>query len=831
MMAPSKPGKQKTTHEDIVNFLKYQEEESSSEDESQAASSDQESGEEAAEQGDQAHEAFLSSFAKKAKPKQKVLERLDTKSAEGGAGGNRVELTDLLADLGDAQRPLLADQLESLEKAQEVAEPMGFSRREQISREVVHEEVKKGLTTWDPVVKSNRIRETKLFPEHGPEEIPTLGVMTKKLTDAGPIGDLGAEMDRILQEYEATVEHVQEAEEQFDEEEALERKQKLAKMRNLMFYEERKAKRIKKIKSKNWRRRARKKRERFAPTLEDLELRNPELAKAERDKTEKKRALERITLRHKNTSKWAKRILHGRNKAPNAAKELNRQLDLGQRLKRKMRSMADSDESSSDPGEEEPEPEEAKNGLLSMGFMKRGAEKAKQARLQMERELRKEERAMGLAPEDGEHESSSDQEAPHGPGKQSFEGASADTPKPPPGQGRHNSFSLTNMEVEEVPRRSAGVLSVPPKKRKKKAKKTKKRKAPEPAASTTLPFFDVGDFGMPARNVVEVPACRQEPPPKRQKPNPKASNEQPPPKPEDQPDESFARELASNPWLQSVNADSGEEGDPPEDKPKGKPKGEAKTLEQELATNPWLQPAKTKLSKKERRELSEVFIDPNKPITLRSDLAEDSAEFKLLPAKDQQKARALSAHEKEQAALIARAFALPNDTDKAFQKEKNEVIEYELPKNESEQMRSNGWGGCWVGLGAPAYKPSKKKVKRQKQVRRAALKKRKDAKLKHVIINSKAGKRTRKKLMLQKTPFPFEGKKELYERSLLHPAGRDWNCHKAFDKINRPKIVTRPGEIIEPMEVWKRDRATEEHREANKKRRKGRHRGAKKKAS
>merc|ERR1712060_398522 len=99
-----------------------------------------------------------------------------------------------------------------------------------------------------------------------------------------------------------------------------------------------------------------------------------------------------------------------------------------------------------------------------------------------------------------------------------------------------------------------------------------------------------------------------------------------------------------------------------------------------------------------------------------------------------------------------------------------------------------------------------------KKEREAAVAKRKDAQLPNVIINETAGKKVRDKYLVEKAPFPFEGSKKLYERSLQQPLGNDWNASRAYDKSIKPKVQIRAGQIIEPMEPWEKDNANEERK-------------------
>ncbi|CAI7815762.1 unnamed protein product [Closterium sp. NIES-54] len=104
---------------------------------------------------------------------------------------------------------------------------------------------------------------------------------------------------------------------QMSVEEARERMNRLAKMRSLLLQHEAKAKRVKKIKSKTFHKmetkaKKRKRKMGLAAGGEaggEEEWEDKEAAREAAIKQEYLRAKERMTLRHKNTSKWAKRII------------------------------------------------------------------------------------------------------------------------------------------------------------------------------------------------------------------------------------------------------------------------------------------------------------------------------------------------------------------------------------------------------------------------------------------------------------------------------------------------------------------------------------------
>ncbi|KAL0642451.1 hypothetical protein Bca4012_040741 [Brassica carinata] len=168
----------------------------------------------------------------------------------------------------------------------------------------------------------------------------------------------------------------------------------IAKMRSLLFNHERKSKQIKKIKSKLYHR------------LKNKDLRNsaigalmdPEMAKEEAMKQEARRVEERMTFKHKNRGKWAKRMVRlGLNVKHDGTREaFAEQLQMNAVLSRKMNSMRDgssSDEEELSDGSDQETPyklvanakektlraleddEVCNSGLMSLPFMVRAMKK------------------------------------------------------------------------------------------------------------------------------------------------------------------------------------------------------------------------------------------------------------------------------------------------------------------------------------------------------------------------------------------------------------------------------------------------------------------------
>ena len=190
-----------------------------------------------------------------------------------------------------------------------------------------------------------------------------------------------------------------------------------------MFRAEAKAKRISKIKSKTYRKLARKRAQREGGgevDLDDLEKIDPEAAAHEREKLERDRARERATLRHgAKSGRWARDAAQGNEgEMEDRRKAREDMLDLKDRLTRKIQGRDEGDSSDEDESEDDDEDEDedairekafnqlsaldkeaaskavgGKKGLMEMAFMKKAqdremrrvAEDEKQARMDIER--------------------------------------------------------------------------------------------------------------------------------------------------------------------------------------------------------------------------------------------------------------------------------------------------------------------------------------------------------------------------------------------------------------------------------------------------------------
>jgi U3 small nucleolar RNA-associated protein 14 len=187
--------------------------------------------------------------------------------------------------------------------------------------------------------------------------------------------------------------------------EVRQRQSQLRAMRELMFRQDQKAKRIAKIKSKAYRKIHKRERERELERRMAEDGEDGEDAREQKLKAETARARERMTLRHKNTGDWAKKMLSRGQHDLGTRQAISEQIRRGDELQRKiMGDDPESGEEDSDSGEELEEllndpnkwgekhvvedTPEIRKGVMGMKFMRDSEERQKQLNAQQIAEIK-----------------------------------------------------------------------------------------------------------------------------------------------------------------------------------------------------------------------------------------------------------------------------------------------------------------------------------------------------------------------------------------------------------------------------------------------------------
>ena len=699
---------------------------------------------------------------------------------------------------------------------------------ERASRKVHYEEASGDVKRWTGVVKQNRQAETLDFRPKDRVYIDREDLVGKfeATTDfekevADALEKAGAESEKDIarrERAELMGEDGADADIDADDDDAMaaldddlggnrisleeykKRHGELAKMRALMFYEEQKRHHMNKIKSKKYRKIRKKQRERRSEAEKEAAAEeDPDLVRELEEKEEMERMKERMSLRHKNTSKWAKQQLRrGKNMDTDTRRALSAQVQQGQDLRNKMNATMDrlnadsSDEEGgasmldqarailADTEKDDDEEGNDKKGIFSLAFMKRGMEaqraRAKQEARQLLMELEANE--VGSSDESGDDNSVSDSES----------GANE----------------------------------------KKKGKKPKALSASEtekllPKGKLVASALDFGNANsISVGGAIDVDLGDGPPPEAEAAPDDDDFEDD-----EEDAETGTERVTAHTATMKSGKSDisidivAGDEKVPKKVSASKRSKRKAALVEEakkDEAANPWIAAAaqdnddseedrRAGQKKKKRRKGAGVSKDGVVNIqgahALLGGDDDDSSEDEnkmVLQKGGTKKEKDGGVATLSQEELVRRAFATAteDDIDDEFEKEKEAMRGRDDPtrKTKEETKVASGWGS-WTGEGAPAPKPPRRLPKKLQPPEKKERRPRKDDKKKRVIINEKRVKRTAQ-FQLSEIPYPFTSR-EQYEKAMGGSIGAEWNVSGAVKDMTRPEILTRAGKIIQPI--------------------------------
>lgn len=711
---------------------------------------------------------LISSLA--AEDEQKQGGRRTTEVHEAGAPSEygvfrKVDLSSLKPKVADPVKKkalkLLQDDKPSKRNdiARKLDAPLPKRQQDKLDRAVASQKANETLERWTDTVKHNRRAEHLSFPLPQPKDSTLMGESRLvPTTAAAPTNDLESTIQSILQQSGLSngkddEEHIQKWEElqtnKLPLEEVMKRRAQLRKERELLFREEVRAKRIKKIKSKAYRRVHRKEREKLVERERNaLKADGIDVSEDEREYNDRRRAEERMGAKHRE-SKWAKgvkatgRAAWDEDARSGVTEMARRNEELRRRIEGKAVRDEDEDASdfSSDENEDEDDDEDddqvtqkqlsrlkenpfstGQSKLGSMAFMQK-AEAARKARNDEDVErMRKE-----LAGEESNSDEEDENAARRGrrkfaPGvtavpaihthRSDFEempasddeGGDDRTTKAQVGhsngflQGLSNGSTKSSTGIADSENASQNPYLV-------KATKSKKSK----------PYVDLASQALDTITLTQSSGRAKKP----KKSGIKSSQA------------SLDHGLAGNPRVSAADDDGWQtvtyqnhDGDEEED------------------------------------GLENEGIDLD--VVLRNQ------------------------------ALTASAFAGDN-IEKEFEEEKKATTAQEDEHIEENELP--GWG-AWTGDGLSKHEKRKKGLVTVTKKEGIAPSKRKDAKLAKVIVNEKRVK-ANVKYMSSQLPFGFETKDQ-YERSLRLPKGPEWTTKKTFQDATKPRVLVKQG-VIRPM--------------------------------
>ncbi|KZF24886.1 Utp14-domain-containing protein [Xylona heveae TC161] len=659
--------------------------------------------------------------------------------------------------------------------------PLPKRQQDRLDREAAYEKSKETLDRWIDTVKHNRRAEHLSFPLADPSADAAQGRgRSLATTSTQPLTELESAIHEIMQQSGLADQNGKSEEDQIREfeelkanklplEEVQARRAELRKARELLFREESRAKRIKKIKSKSYRRVHRKQREREEQAERDaLTAAGVEMSEDEAERVHRRRAEERMGGRHKS-SKWAKGVKesgraawdddarHGVTEMARRDDDLRRRIE-GKTVRNESESgsdLSDEDDQISE-GEDEEDSDEASAGRL---------------RRQLDR---------------------------------------ADGEPTPDGNGRSIGSKLANMkfmqraeaaqklqndaEAAQLRRELAGEETSSAEEDDDSAHVGRRKFGP--ASNVTTPL----QKGTP-RNEFEERLDSEDEPEEESK------------KEDDDVEIILDKESTHKPTSVQARKSATEQ------RLSRQPKNSTQLPDADTQENPWL----VAPAKKTAAEHSAPVLGLNTGVSHPSKSGFGQSKGKPSAEKSGKSAPKSQASGKQQSAvvigqeedtsdsedseagnpqlpfvlrnqdLVKKAFA-GDEVVADFEDEKKQTAE-----DEDEKVVDNmlpGWGS-WAGAGV-----SKKQEKRNKGrflSKEEGIKKdqRKDAKLDRVIINEKRVKKNAKYLA-SSLPHPFETRQQ-YERSLRLPVGPEWTTKETFQSATKPRVMVKRG-VITPMD-------------------------------
>ncbi|KAF6391007.1 UTP14A small subunit processome component [Rhinolophus ferrumequinum] len=269
--------------------------------------------------GERKHQKLLEAISSlDGKNRRKLAERSEaslkvsefTVSSEGS--GERLVLSDLLEPVKTSSSlATVKKQLNRVKSKKTVELPLNKEEVERIHREVAFNKTSQALSKWDPIVLKNRQAEQLVFPLK--KEQSAFAPIEHVLSGWKARTPLEQEIFNLLHKNKQPVTDplltpVEKASlKAMSLEEAKMRRAELQRARALQSYYEARARREKKIKSKKYHKVLKKgKAKKALKEFEKLQEVNPTAALEELEKLEKARMMERMSLKHQNSGKWAK---------------------------------------------------------------------------------------------------------------------------------------------------------------------------------------------------------------------------------------------------------------------------------------------------------------------------------------------------------------------------------------------------------------------------------------------------------------------------------------------------------------------------------------------
>ncbi|CEG37335.1 Uncharacterized conserved protein [Plasmopara halstedii] len=638
-------------------------------------------------------------------------------------------------------------------------------------RKLAYVEKSKEVDVFEPVVQQNRKKETldfriqaskleKLTPAVLANKFVAQTDMEKSVANLLQAGDLSDRTVAKDEEEELARKHV-------SVQEVAARQKELAKLRSLLFYDEQKKKRVKKIKSKLYHKiRIAQDKKAMARQKEELRALDPELARKLDEELAAKRAEERLTLKHRNTSKWVKHQLSRGIQADDATRSaIADQLRRGEELRQ-------IDEDSVEASK--------KRGLQAMKFMQRAAEKQREKARNEAEKLLREIRTIDGVEEDCVLSEGKDYES----------------------SGEEGNVVKMNKKIKVAPKKVvvteqdkaavANALAGGAYQTKNVSMTTGVSARASGAIAINLGEGSnnvvVADGGKKEGNSLELGA-------KAVKAKTSVTVEVQAKTDSEDIDTEFATEGKENPWLSGITSK------------RKRSKKNMMTVQANKDRQVDVAAAIESLAK----DTMNKSKDCSPTTSIKNGKKRKLDPIKIKTEAPAPKKKNTDKKDATQDELVRRAFEFVADTEDELAQEKDRLAGQDANAKKGAEIAKlvgmSGWGS-WAGDGVSVSKNQIAREQKAKNIAREAKEKalagRKDARLKHVLINERKDKKAAK-FMLKDVPYPFTSRQE-YEAAMRNPLGSDWNTSQVTNVLTAPKIMKHAGTAIAPLKLSKEDR-------------------------
>lgn len=259
---------------------------------------------------------------------------------------NTIDVSDLTKSLKEKYKHVvIRNKIKKAQKARILHKPLEKPQTERIRRSVGFTKSKDELGKWNSIVEKNRVASQLSFPLKQGEVDFSTNLSGQKKTARKRFK---SELDLALEQVEEPKIEIVYVENKFplSMEEIMAKRQEMAKLRAHQSYQEAKAHKRNKIKSKTYHRIKRK--EKLKLQIKEFELlqkTDPEEALRKLEQLEKTRAEERVTLRHRSTGQWAKNKQIRAKYDKESRQALSQQLQISRELTQKLKNTENSDDS------------------------------------------------------------------------------------------------------------------------------------------------------------------------------------------------------------------------------------------------------------------------------------------------------------------------------------------------------------------------------------------------------------------------------------------------------------------------------------------------------